>query len=90
MNEAADITRLGMFSARALPIVSLCHIDPSRKDPALCGETSHTPETFSLGNDYGTERRLIHCSRNVVLDTEARLARTLFWIRRGILGLANT
>lgn len=26
MDQAADIMRLGMFSARALPVVSLCHI----------------------------------------------------------------
>lgn len=44
-DQAADITRLGLFSARALPIVSLCHIDPSRRDPALCAETSRMPET---------------------------------------------
>lgn len=73
MDQAADIMRLGMFSARALPVVSLCHNDPSRRDPALCGERCGTYETLSSGNYYGIDFSVTDCSDNIVLDTESRL-----------------
>ena len=60
-----------MFSARALPIVSLCHIDPSRKDAALGVRTSRTSETSPQAR---SNVRVTDRSDDIVLDTEAWLA----------------
>ena len=74
MNQAADITRLGMFSAHALPIVLLCPkwILPERIQPYEVRRAAHLKHRLRV-IIARSNVSLIDYSNNVVLGTEARL-----------------